>query len=119
MPSWEDVYKRQTVNCCVVLVDNVFTLLAVRLNDEFLHLFYSQVKDGYKRQAMGLASDAVGQSGAVAVMTVGVVYLFFYMPVSYTHLDVYKRQSLQYAQKMAAERWETMPNTPSRDETSA
>ena len=29
--------------------------------------------------AMGLASDAVGQSGAVAVMTVGVVYLFFYM----------------------------------------
>lgn len=30
--------------------------------------------------AMGLASDAIGgQSGAVAVMTVGVVYLFFYM----------------------------------------
>ncbi len=29
--------------------------------------------------AMGLASDAVGQSGAVAVMTVGGVYLFFYM----------------------------------------
>lgn len=29
--------------------------------------------------AMGLASDAVGQSGAVAVMMVGVVYLFFYM----------------------------------------
>ena len=30
--------------------------------------------------AMGMASDAVGQSGAVAVMTVGVIYLFFYMP---------------------------------------
>lgn len=30
--------------------------------------------------AMGLASDAIGgQSGAVAVMTVGVAYLFFYM----------------------------------------
>ena len=29
--------------------------------------------------AMGMASDAVGQSGAVAVMTVGVIYLFFYM----------------------------------------
>ena len=29
--------------------------------------------------AMGLASDAIGQSGAVAVMTVGVLYLFFYM----------------------------------------
>lgn len=29
--------------------------------------------------AMGVASDAMGQSGAVAVMTVGVVYLFFYM----------------------------------------
>lgn len=29
--------------------------------------------------AMGLASDAVGQSGAVAVMAVGVAYLFFYM----------------------------------------
>lgn len=28
--------------------------------------------------AMGVASDAVGQSGAVAVMTVGVLYLFFY-----------------------------------------
>lgn len=28
--------------------------------------------------AMGVASDAVGQSGAVAVMTVGVVYLLFY-----------------------------------------
>lgn len=28
--------------------------------------------------AMGLASDAVGQSGAVAVMTVGVAYLLFY-----------------------------------------
>ena len=30
-----------TVNCCVVLVDNVFTLLAVRLNDEFFHLLNS------------------------------------------------------------------------------
>jgi len=28
--------------------------------------------------AMGAASDAIGQSGAVAVMTVGVVYLLFY-----------------------------------------
>ena len=28
--------------------------------------------------AMGVASDAIGQSGAVAVMTVGVVYLLFY-----------------------------------------
>ena len=28
--------------------------------------------------AMGLASDAVGQSGAVAVMTVGVLYLLYY-----------------------------------------
>ena len=28
--------------------------------------------------AMGVASDAVGQSGAVAVMTVGVIYLFAY-----------------------------------------
>lgn len=29
--------------------------------------------------AMGLASDAVGQNGAVAVMGIGVVYLLFYM----------------------------------------
>ena len=29
---------------------------------------------------MGLCSDAVGQAGAVAVMTVGVVYLFSYIP---------------------------------------
>ena len=29
---------------------------------------------------MGLASDAVGQAGAVAVMAVGVVYLFTYIP---------------------------------------
>ncbi|AVM58396.1 MFS transporter [Bacteroides heparinolyticus] len=29
--------------------------------------------------AMGLASDAMGQSGAVAVMTIGVLYLIFYM----------------------------------------
>lgn len=28
--------------------------------------------------AMGLASDAIGQSGAVAVMTVGVLYLLYY-----------------------------------------
>lgn len=28
--------------------------------------------------AMGFAADAVGQSGAVAVMTVGVIYLFYY-----------------------------------------
>ena len=28
---------------------------------------------------MGFASDAVGQSGAVAVMTVGVLYLIVYM----------------------------------------
>ena len=28
---------------------------------------------------MGFASDAVGQSGAVAVMTVGVIYLIIYM----------------------------------------
>ena len=27
---------------------------------------------------MGVASDAMGQSGAVAVMTVGVLYLLFY-----------------------------------------
>ena len=27
---------------------------------------------------MGFASDAVGQAGAVAVMTVGVIYLFCY-----------------------------------------
>lgn len=28
--------------------------------------------------AMGVASDAMGQSGAVVVMTVGVLYLLFY-----------------------------------------
>ena len=28
--------------------------------------------------AMGYAADAVGQAGAVAVMTVGVAYLFYY-----------------------------------------
>ncbi|MDE6347341.1 MAG: MFS transporter, partial [Bacteroides sp.] len=28
--------------------------------------------------AMGMASDAMGQSGAVAVMTIGVIYLLFY-----------------------------------------
>ena len=27
---------------------------------------------------MGVASDAIGQNGAVAVMTVGVIYLLFY-----------------------------------------
>jgi hypothetical protein len=27
---------------------------------------------------MGFASDAMGQDGAVAVMTVGVIYLLFY-----------------------------------------
>ena len=27
---------------------------------------------------MGFASDAIGQDGAVAVMTIGVIYLFFY-----------------------------------------
>ncbi len=29
---------------------------------------------------MGFASDAVGQAGAVAVMAIGVIYLFFYHP---------------------------------------
>lgn len=29
---------------------------------------------------MGFASDAVGQVGAVAVMTIGVLYLFFFVP---------------------------------------
>ena len=29
---------------------------------------------------MGFASDAVGQAGAVAVMALGVIYLFFYLP---------------------------------------
>ena len=28
---------------------------------------------------MGVASDAVGQTGAVAVMAVGVLYLFLYL----------------------------------------
>ena len=28
---------------------------------------------------MGFASDAAGQAGAVAVMTVGVIYLFSYI----------------------------------------
>ena len=32
-----------TVYGSIVLVHHVFTLLAIRLNDEFLHLFYSQV----------------------------------------------------------------------------
>ena len=36
-----------TVNGSIVLVDNVFTLLAIRLNDEFLHLLYSQVNRNY------------------------------------------------------------------------
>ena len=36
-----------TVNGSVVLVNHVFTLLAVRLHDEFLHLFYSQVNWNY------------------------------------------------------------------------
>ncbi|MDR0972754.1 MAG: MFS transporter [Prevotellaceae bacterium] len=30
--------------------------------------------------AMGVASDAIGQIGAVAVMTIGVIYLFTYLP---------------------------------------
>lgn len=29
---------------------------------------------------MGFASDAIGQIGAIAVMAVGVGYLFFYLP---------------------------------------
>ena len=29
--------------------------------------------------AMGVASDAIGQNGAIAVMTIGVIYLLFYM----------------------------------------
>ena len=29
--------------------------------------------------AMGVASDSIGQNGAIAVMTVGVIYLFYYM----------------------------------------
>ena len=28
--------------------------------------------------AMGYAADAVGQAGAVAVMTIGVIYLMYY-----------------------------------------
>jgi len=32
-----------TVNGSIVLVHNVFTLLAIRLHDEFLHLLYSQI----------------------------------------------------------------------------
>ena len=36
-----------TVNSSVVLVNYIFTLLTVRLNDEFLHLFYSQVNRNY------------------------------------------------------------------------
>ena len=28
--------------------------------------------------AMGIASDAIGQIGAIAVMTIGVVYLMYY-----------------------------------------
>ena len=31
------------VDCCIVLVDNVLTLLAVALDDEFLHLLNSEV----------------------------------------------------------------------------
>ena len=29
-----------TVNGCIVLVNDIFTLLTIRLHDEFLHLFY-------------------------------------------------------------------------------
>lgn len=35
--------------------------------------------------AMGAASDAIGQIGAVAVMAVGVIYLFVYMPKIQEH----------------------------------
>ena len=36
-----------TVYSSIVLVDYVFTLLTVRLHDEFLHLFYSQINRNY------------------------------------------------------------------------
>ena len=36
-----------TIYCCIVLVNHIFTLLAVRLNDELLHLFDSQFFRNY------------------------------------------------------------------------
>ena len=36
-----------TVNSCIVFVYNIFTLLAIRLHDEFLHLFDSQINRNY------------------------------------------------------------------------
>ena len=45
-PSWIDSQSlvfTTTVNGSIVLVNNVFTLLAVRLNDEFLHLLNSLI----------------------------------------------------------------------------
>ena len=45
-PCWinsELLVLTTAVNSCVVLVNNVLTLLAVRLNDELLHLLNSEV----------------------------------------------------------------------------
>ena len=49
-PRWIDskfIVLTTTVYCSIVLVDNIFTLLTVRLNDEFLHLLNSQVNRNY------------------------------------------------------------------------
>ena len=62
-------------NTISIAWQNVVVALGVKILVMIMGLFGGTVFP----IAMGLANDAVGQSGAVAVMTVGVVYLFFYM----------------------------------------
>ena len=61
--------------------------------------------------AMGYASDAVGQAGAVAVMTVGVIYLMYYTLKSkkYKNLKSYSSNMKDVVVGMGEALWDVLP----------
>ena len=69
-------HSKTSIYICIALIgygnSNIFSIVFSQA------LLYMPGKKTVFPLAMGLASDAIGQSGAVAVMTVGVLYLLYY-----------------------------------------
>ena len=58
---------------------------------------------GYKQSYLTVASGTLGPIPFLAIFAL-IVGIFFWFPVSYTHLDVYKRQGQDPAPGAAAGR---------------
>ena len=90
-----DVYKRQALG---LLFAFVFMAIHKRLGDPFIEVLTSLVVP----YTAYITAESIHVSGVLAVVAAGPVRgRYAPRPVSYTHLDVYKRQMLIHVGKMA------------------